>query len=103
MQTNIASKRTTTEIANEIKALKKLRNKVPSTTYFGDDNRAAIDAQIRVIEENMTLDDIHDEWEDDDFLLGNADDALKWLREDADPVSGCWAHLVEAQAELATV
>jgi hypothetical protein len=47
------------EIAAEIKALKKLKPLIPAQSVFQDDNHAAVDAQIEVLQSNMSEDDIY--------------------------------------------
>lgn len=53
---NQRSKPTPEQIELEIARLKAVHPQVPTHSFFGDDNRAAIDAQIRVLEEGMSLD-----------------------------------------------
>ena len=109
--------RTPEEIAAEAEHLKALKPKVPAKTMFGDDNHAKIDAQIRVLEEDMTEAQIWDNSfpEDDERLDGiftAADlvaegefdtetvslalDARKWLYgETEEPPSKGWAELAD--------
>ena len=51
------TKPTSEQIAAEIALLQAVHPKVPTHSFFGDDNRAAIDAQIRVLQERMSLDE----------------------------------------------
>ena len=44
----------------EIERLKAVQPLVPAHSFFGDDNRAAITAQIRVLQERMSLEEVHD-------------------------------------------
>jgi hypothetical protein len=84
------------EIEGELRALHALLNNVPPKTVFGDDNRQAIRAQIRVLEERMDFEAVADEFEDKgDYILSNATDALRWLEDHDEPVSMSWLVLVE--------
>lgn len=74
----MATRRTQEEINEEIARLKAIRDHVRHYTAFGDDNRAAIDAQIMVFERNLSTDFIYDIWDDDDYQLDNADWAANW-------------------------
>jgi hypothetical protein len=88
--------RTAAEIAAEPIALNELLSQVPPTTCFGDDNREAINAQIRVIEENMTLDKLLMEYEEGNaHIFNSALDALEWLSDDGLPLSEHWSEMVE--------
>lgn len=92
--------RTRIEIEDELNALKELRNNVPPQTAFGDNNQDAIDAQIKVIENRMTFEEVIDEFEiDGDYILSNAQDAVRWLRDDDEPVSDSWRDLVGVAVE----
>lgn len=83
-------KPTNEQIAAEIAALKKMKPSVCKTTAFGDDNHAAIDAQIAVLEERLTDGKIYDRYEptgDSDIdhdegrgdgVLSSAIDAQQW-------------------------
>lgn len=87
----------------EIEALKALKPKVRRHNAFGDDHREAIDAQISVLEERMTLDKIYDTWGDeamDEFaqnVLDAAIEARDWmtgeLAEDEGKPSDGWSEL----------
>lgn len=55
------NKPTPKAIAAEIAKLKALKPKVKRYTFFGDDNHAAINAQIEVLEKGM----------DDDAIFGS--------------------------------
>lgn len=88
------------QVAAEIASLKAVHPRVPTHSAFGDDNRAAIDAQIRVIEEGMTLDEVHDTFgeltDEGDFSQNTLDCALTahdWLHgllaaDEAAPAAG---------------
>jgi len=62
-----------------IAKLRGQKGTVPIFNIFGDNNHDGIDAQIKVIEEEMTNDEIFDEWEDDEFILDRALEARNWL------------------------
>lgn len=51
------------EIEAEIQALKAIKPKVQRFTAFGDDNHAAIDAQIETLEKRFTNDQVYDRYE----------------------------------------
>ena len=92
--------RTRIEIEEELEALRNLRGQVPPQTAFGDDNQEAIDAQVRVIEELLDCDETLEAFEDmGDYVLSNALDAVRWLRDDDEPVSEGWCDLAEATVE----
>lgn len=93
-------------IAAELKALRGLKNKVRRTNEFGDDNRAAIDAQCSVLAERMDMDEVYEAWGDasaeefDQFVLDAAINARDWmigeLAADEGKPSDGWAELVPA-------
>ena len=85
------------QIRAEIKKLKEMKPKVRHYTGFGDDNHAAIEVQIRVLEEILDVDDIYDRWDMDDHLCESAIEAREWLDEGGEPPSGPdgWGSLVE--------
>lgn len=83
---NQRCKPTPEQIELEIVRLKAVHPQVPTHSFFGDDNRAAIDAQIRVLEEGMSLDEVHEAFgeltEEGDFSQNTLDCALTahdWL------------------------
>lgn len=84
-----------------VKALLEIRPKIPERTGFGDSNHDAIDAQIQVIETNMTENVIYDTWEDNDHVRDNALLAYDWLfdREEEDILEG-WKGLVGAKVKI---
>lgn len=90
--------KTDAEIDAEIKALEAAKLTVRKRNGFGDDNHAAIDAQIRVLRERMTNDDIYDAFEDADdpenrHELDAAIEAHEWMTGASDepsPAQG-WA------------
>ena len=69
------------EIQNEIRALKEIRPKVRPTSMLGDDNLAALDAQVDVLENKLDDNDIYDKYDHVDsseYVLENALDARSW-------------------------
>lgn len=83
------NKPTPEQVALEVARLKAVHPLVPTHSFFGDDNRAAIDAQIKVLEEGMSLDEVHaafGEFTDEgDFSQNTLDCALTahdWLQGD---------------------
>ena len=85
----MSTKPTPDQVAAEIELLKRLQTRVRPVTMFGDDNRAAIEAQIAVLTERMSLDDVYDRFGEDAFLdedefdqyaLDSALVACDWLR-----------------------
>jgi hypothetical protein len=73
--------RTVEEIGKAIKKLKELETTVIPRSTFGDDNVAAVQAQRKVLEQNLDEDDIDATWpeEDDSYVRDEAMDALRWL------------------------
>lgn len=76
--------KTNEEIEAEIKALTEIKPRVRRETAFGEDNHVAIDAQIRVLRDEMTEEDViqaHEEineWETE-HAYEAARDAAQWL------------------------
>lgn len=90
--------RTNEEINTEIAALKEMKPRVRRATAFGDDNHAAIDAQIRALSERMDEDEIYEEWpvEEDEECRDRdlARDAIAWMNGESDErPSADWADL----------
>lgn len=86
-------------IQNEIAKLKEIQPRIRPRTAFGDDNHAAIGAQILVLELGLDDDGIWDRWpeeEDDAHVRGAAQEAMCWRDgdEDAELPSDSWAGLV---------
>lgn len=93
------------QIESEIKKLETLKPLMPHFSVFGDDNYEKIDAQITVLEEGLTEDDVYDRFEDQDNpdktydLVSNARDAALWLigeSEYGSPSKG-WEELANSQ------
>ncbi len=82
------------QIQTEISTLKGIEPKVRRYTYFGDDNRAAVRAQIAVLENILTEQEIYEQgWSDHEE--NSAQDALAWMLGDEPvPPSESWADLV---------
>ncbi|WP_321471108.1 hypothetical protein [uncultured Paludibaculum sp.] len=87
--------RTDEQIQTKIEELKAIAA-TPSfrkVSFFGDDNEAAIEAQVEVLEGRLTVDDVDEREEIGDFTehqYHSAYDAANWLADDAstDPVAG---------------
>jgi hypothetical protein len=85
-------KRTKKEIADEIKALKELKPRVPRRTFFGEDNWLKIDAQLDTLEEVRDEEEVYDHYEenedassdDEHVVRDSALDAARWLAGDND-------------------
>lgn len=87
---------TTEEIATELAKLKDMAPRIRQRDTFGGNNRAGIDAQIRVFEERMSTDAIYDKWDDNPDACDSAIEARQWLdgeAEDGAPSEG-WAPLL---------
>lgn len=82
------------EIDQEIKILRELKQRVPSSSAFGDDNDGAIEAQIKVLEEGIEPADMDDNFDEDEdtYVYDSALGAAEWLsgRSDESP-SGEWS------------
>jgi hypothetical protein len=99
--------RTAKEIAKEIITLKDYQPRVRAHTLFGDDNRAAIGAQIEVLEKLYDSDRIEDKWgmdgdEPSEHVRDNAMTARYWLEGDEKELAAGWSHLLDEQNEPAT-
>ena len=90
--------RTPEEIAAEVAALQALKPTVRRYTLFHDDNHAAIEAQITLLQEPDPEDAFEDyAIEDGEHIYFAANEALDWLRGDNDEApSISWADLVTA-------
>ncbi len=62
----MSKRKTEDQINAEISALVALKPKVRERTAFGDDNRAAIDAQLAVLRERMSSDEVYYAYGDED-------------------------------------
>ncbi len=88
-------RRSKQEIVNGLRDLRTLRNKIPRTTAFDDDNRQAIRAEIHVIGAELTMEQVFDKYEDgEQYTLSSALNALGWLRDDAAPTSEGWTEMI---------
>lgn len=78
------------QIRTEIATLFELKPNVRQYSGFGDDHHAAIEAQVSVLEQSMTTDDVYDSFGDeaaDDFAQNVLDEALRaadWLEGETD-------------------
>ena len=76
------AEKTQEEIKKEIEALKAIRPKVRPHSAFGDSNLDKLDAQVKVLENDMDSDESYDEWpeeESDAEIRMAADDARNWI------------------------
>ena len=87
--------RTPEAIAAEIAALQAMKPNVRRYTLFHDDNHAAIDAQIQLLQESDPEEAINDySIENDEHIYFAVSEALEWLRGERDePPSVDWADL----------
>lgn len=96
-------KPTQEQIDAEIVKLRTMKPTIRERSIFGESNHDAIDAQIRVLEEDMTDDEVYEEWENpDDYeenrhVIDAALGASQWLAGDGenDTLSEEWEILVE--------
>lgn len=81
----MAGRKTAEEIAVEIDALRRVKPKVRAINAFGEDNHETIDAQLSVLRERMSMNEIYDTWGDEDaeefaqHLLDAAIAAFDWM------------------------
>jgi hypothetical protein len=91
--------KSTKEIEAEIKTLKTFKPKIQRTTFFGDDNHAAIEAQIEVLKQQMTEDEVFGKQDSEEWTehqSGAARDAANWLSGDEETSpSSSWKSLVK--------
>lgn len=89
--------KTQKQIDAEIETLKSQKPRVPNFTAFGDDNWAAIDVQIEVLEKEMDQDAIDAKWPmDGEYHFYTAGcEAMDWRDEDEDAPSKNWKSLVK--------
>ena len=93
------------QIDAEIKKLKTLKPLIPEFTFFRDNNYEKIKAQIEVLKEGLTEEDVYDRFEDSENpdktadLVGDAIEAALWLIGEAekDAPSKGWKELTKAQ------
>lgn len=92
------------QIKAEIAELKRIKPLIPERSFFGDNNQEAIDAQIIVLEEDLSEEDVFERGERaedeegyfDENMINHARDAVDWLNGDSEesPSAG-WAVLVK--------
>lgn len=90
------------QIESEIKKLETIKPKIPRTNFFGDNNHDKIDAQIEVLQEELSEDEVYDRFEDEENpdrtmeIVSNARQAALWLigeSDDGAPSNG-WKELI---------
>lgn len=88
--------RTNKQVNDEMSRLLLMKPKVRNRSAFGDDHHMAIDAQLIVLRDQMSEDDIYNTWigNDEMYLLENALEARKWLDGEGDKPSKDWKDLV---------
>jgi hypothetical protein len=87
--------KTRIQIADEILRLKDLKKLIPASSAFGDDNAGAIKAEIEVLENNYSSDEIEDYFEDDSYVMDSAMGAYDWMNDEVDESpSSNWEPLV---------
>lgn len=73
--------RTTEEVEEMIFKLKDLRDSLPETNVFGENNWKPIDAQIDILEGGF-----YEDYEDEEYSIESAAyEAKEWLEDDAYP------------------
>lgn len=75
------AEKTQKEIDEQVEKLKAIRPKVKPYSFFGDDNLDKLDAQVKVLEEDMDGDEVWDEWPEEESDMNtrmSADDAINW-------------------------
>jgi hypothetical protein len=98
VEKRVSVPKTKEEIHAEIDGLLALKDKVRRYSIFGDDNRAAIKAQIRVLSEGMGEDDIYEEFGSDEHTLDSAREALDWMQGGWDGgLAEDWQQLVQEE------
>jgi len=83
--------KTKEQIQTEIEALKIVRPNVRPRSAFGDDNLAALDAQVQVLENDWDNNDIYDEFDRcaiQESVLESALYARQWINDEEDPDDG---------------
>lgn len=92
--------RTPREILFEVGALRRLRALVPPMNGFGESNVRSIDAQIEVLEKNLSERRVDDLFGAREHLLSNALEAVYWRNGDNDDApSAGWQDLVDIKAK----
>lgn len=79
--------KTQKEIKKEVEALKAIRPKVKPYSMFGDDNLAALDAQVDVLENDLDNADIYERYDycnSSEHVLEAALDARNWVNNELD-------------------
>lgn len=94
--------RTKDEIDAEAARLEAMKPTVRKCSGFGDNHHNAIDAQVQVLREGMSNDDIFDAWGDEEIdefeqnVLDAAIQAQDWMRGDTDEAPSVeWQDLVQ--------
>ena len=86
------------QIDKEIKLLEEMKPKICQHSSFGDDNHAAMQAQIDVLRENLNEEEIDERWNPDEEynLNDNAREALNYLNGESETktLSGDWKSLI---------
>ena len=80
-------KPTSEEITTEIAKLREMKPNVRHYSMFGDNNWMAVEAQIEVLEDEMTSDDIYGRWPEEYeeiYFRDVALEALAWMNDDED-------------------
>ena len=89
--------RTEKQIRAEVEILQEMKPKIRHYSGFGEDNHAMVDAQIRVLKDKMTDDQIWDAWpteEKDTEIRLNAQEAMRWAKgEEKNPPHVEWEPL----------
>jgi hypothetical protein len=93
--------RTLKEITDEIQKLEAIKPKISVGSDLDDYHHSVIDAQIRVLREDMDEEEIADVF-DDEFIKANARQAFFWCHdekdmEDLDAPSEGWKRLVKVK------
>jgi hypothetical protein len=92
--------RTKQQIEEEVERLKSMKTRVIHYTITGEDNHAAMEAQIEVLQKRMTQEDVDlafgDPFDDEESnIYANAQQAYNWMVEDDESLpSFKWAELV---------
>ena len=97
------TRRTPEELDEEISLLAKLRGIIPARSWFGADNHAAIDAQIRVLRERLSREDVEEIWDRDGvnlYVFCSVLDAADWLNGDEFAPSEEWLGMVEDEERV---